>query len=188
MDARDTRAAISEFLFIHDNPEPVDLVLVAASPSISSVLPAIELYQAGLARKILISGNGTMADGRPEWVGYREFALAQGLAEADLYFERKATNTLENIIYSRGLIEHFAPGFGGIETIALCAKPFHMRRVMMTAQRHLPGHIRLIARPPSDPGDVARDNWWKTEIGRNRILKELGRISEYALRGDIGGF
>jgi len=188
MHNNDTRDAIGQFLFISDVVQSVDLTIVAASPTISSISPAIELYKAGLTPRIVISGAGTMVDGIVEWQGYRDYALAQGVAEADLLVEKCATNTMENLTLSAELVASTGEGWRNIQSVALCAKPFHMRRVLMTARQHLPEGLHLVVLPPQNSGDLSRETWWKSDFGRTRILEELGRISTYALRGDIGGF
>ncbi len=184
----ETRDAIGQFLFIADKVQPVDLAIVAASPSISSILPAIELYKSGLTPRIVISGAGTMTNGLPEWQAYRDHALAHGVDAADLLVESYATNTKENMVLSAKLVATSGKGWNNIRTVALCAKPFHMRRVVMTARQYLPEGLRLIALPPADAGDLSRETWWKSARGRTRVLEELGRISAYALKGDLGGF
>jgi len=185
MEAFETRAAISRFLFVSDAPEAVDLVFVFGSPTISTMAPAIALFRDGLAPKILISGKGRAETGEPEWSAYRAHALAAGVPEDALLIEPEASNTSENAAFGAALIERTL-GWDGIATIAVCAKPFHMRRALMTARRHFPAGIRLIARPPSGLGDVAADDWWQSDWGRQRVLEELGRISAYALKGDLG--
>lgn len=41
----ETRDAITKFLFLEDKPAPVDLCFILGSPSISSIVPAVHLYQ-----------------------------------------------------------------------------------------------------------------------------------------------
>lgn len=181
----ETRQAISRFLFVSDPPAPADLVFVAASPSLSSIKPAISLYKSGLAPLILISGAGRMPDGRPEWEAYTAYAEDNGVPASALLTERVARNTLENFRFGAAMIAARPGGWSGITTVALCAKPFHMRRVVMTARQQLPQGLNLLACPPADSTDLTRDNWWMTERGRKRVLSELARIGEYALNGDI---
>lgn len=182
----ETREAISKFLFVSDAPGPADLVFVAASPSLSSIKPAVSLYKSGLVPLILISGAGRMPDGRPEWEAYAAYAKENGVPASALLTERMARNTLENFRFGAELIAARPGGWSGITTVALCAKPFHMRRVVMTARQHLPRGLNLLACPPAESTDLNRENWWMTERGRKRILSELTRIGDYALNGDIG--
>ena len=185
MDLYDSRAGISAFLFKKCPPEAVDLAFVLCSPSVSSLQPALALYKAGLTRRILISGNGTAVDGSPEWAFYREHALAAGIPESALLLEKDARNTAENAAFGAALIERDL-GWDTVRSLAICAKPFHMRRAIMTVRRHVPADVRLIAQPPNDPGDLSADTWWQSAKGRRRVFAELAKIGDYALKGDLG--
>lgn len=185
MDLYDSRNAISAFLFKKCPPEPVDLAFVFCSPSVSSLHPAIALYRSGLTRTLLISGAGTAVDGSAEWSFYRDHALRAGVAESALLLEKNARNTAENAAFGAALIGTEL-GWAKIRSLAVCAKPFHMRRALMTLRRHVPPEVRLVAQPPDDPGDLSAETWWQTAQGRRRIFTELGKIGEYALKGDLG--
>ena len=185
MDLYDSRRAISDFLFVKSQPEQVDLAFVFCSPTISSIHPAISLYKAGLAPRILISGGSPSIDGTPEWSLYRAHALASGVSEEALLLEKAASNTAENAALGAALISSEL-GWESIRSLAVCAKPFHMRRAIMTLRKHIPEDVMLIAQPPDDPGDISAETWWQTARGRKRIYTELGKISDYALKGDLG--
>lgn len=182
-----TRDAITQFLFLKDEPAPVDLCFVLGSPSISSILPAIYLYQQGLAPKILISGHGPQADCIPEWQVYRDYAIAQGVPASAILVEKQASNTLENFTFSKEVIDQEI-GWENLSKIALVAKPFHMRRVLMTASRQWPGHIHYNMQPSNAPDDPPAETWWQTPSGRNFVLAELKAIGTYGLADHIGGF
>ncbi len=185
MHAYDSRIAISQFLFVNDPPEAVDIAFVCCSPTVSSLAPALSLYASGLTSRILVSGAGLMTDQGVEWQAYRDHAIAAGVPETSLLLEKEARNTAENATFGAALIEAEL-GWDTVNTVAICAKPFHMRRAVMTLRKHFPQHVRLIAQPPNDPGDLSAETWWQTEWGRQRVLGELGKISEYALKGDLG--
>ena len=180
----DSLKAISQFLFVCDNPEPVDLAFVLGSPTMDSIYPALDMFHAGLTQKIVISGAGKSTSGQPEWELYRDHALAAGIPSEALLLEKLALNTQQNFELGSNLIMQ-ALGWGNIKSVALCAKPFHMRRVLMTARRYFPKNVRIIACPPNDPMNLSALNWAETPIGRVRILEELGKISRYALQGDF---
>jgi uncharacterized SAM-binding protein YcdF (DUF218 family) len=185
MHAFDSRIAISQFLFVNDPPEVVDVAFVYCSPTVSSLAPALSLYQSGLTSRLLISGAGIATTGEVEWSLYRDHVLAAGVPETSVLLEKEARNTSENAAFGAALIAAEL-GWDKVKTVAVCAKPFHMRRALMTLRKHFPEHVRLIAQPPSDPGDLSAETWWQTEWGRQRVLGELGKISEYALKGDLG--
>jgi uncharacterized SAM-binding protein YcdF (DUF218 family) len=183
--AYDSRMAISRFLFVNDPPEAVDIAFVCCSPTVSSLAPAISLYKSGLTSRLLISGAGVTKNDVVEWQLYRDHALASGVPESSLLVEKAARNTGENAAFGASLIEAEL-GWDKVNAVAVCAKPFHMRRAIMTLRKHFPAHVRLVAQPPNDPGDLSAETWWQTEWGRQRVLSELGKISEYALKGDLG--
>lgn len=183
----DSRKAITQFLFLEDEPRQVDLSFVLGSPSISSIVPAVNLYQSGMTKKIVISGHGPRPNSLPEWKIYQDYAIAHGVLEQDILVETKATNTLENFVFSFDLIEEKI-GWGAIKTVALSAKPFHMRRALMTARQHWPSHISYVMRPSNAPDDPPASTWWQTEGGRQFVLGELRAIGTYGLAGDLGDF
>lgn len=187
IDLKDTREAITQFLFLKDEPAPVDLCFVLGSPSISSILPAIDLYQRGFTHKILISGHGPQLDSIPEWQVYKEYALANGVPESAILVEKQASNTLENFTFSKAIIEQEL-GWENLSKIALVAKPFHMRRVLMTASRQWPSHLQYSMQPSNAPDDPPAETWWQTPSGRNFVLAELKAIGTYGLADHIGGF
>jgi len=132
---KDSLNAISLILFVCDSPDPVDLAFVLGSPTVNSIYPALDMFHAGLTQKIVISGAGKSTSGQPEWELYRDHALAAGIPSEALLLEKLALNTQENFELGSNLIMQ-ALGWGNIKSVALCAKPFHMRRVLMTARRY----------------------------------------------------
>ncbi len=183
----ESREAITRFLFIADQPEPVDLCFVLGSPSISSIVPAVEMFARGFAPKLLISGRGPSPDNVPEWRTYRDYAIANGVPASAIFVEENATNTRENFLLSVPIVEA-AIGWRNIRAVAIAGKPFHMRRALMTARVHWPAHLRFVMLPSSAPDDPPASTWWETEAGRGYVLSELRAIGTYALAGDVGGF
>jgi hypothetical protein len=180
----ETRDAITRLIFMSHAPARVDLALVLGSPSISNILPAIALYLNGMTGQILITGHGPSPDGAPEWRVYRDHALAAGVPEAAILIEPEARNTRENFALSARLIERDI-GWSTIGSLAICSKPLHTRRALMTARRHFPRHIALLMIPPAHPDDIQASDWWRTPHGRERVMGEMRRIGEYAMKGDL---
>jgi len=176
--------AITDLIFVRHAPRHVDLALVLGSPTVSSMDPAVALYRGGLVRRIVISGLGRHRDGPPEWQMLRDYGLEQGIAAGDMLIEPEATNTLENIRLSAPLIEREI-GWSAVSTLAICCKPLHTRRAMMTARTHLPSHVEIVMLSPCDPRDIQPESWWTNDVARDRVLLEMKRIADYTLKGDI---
>ncbi len=178
-----TRKAITRFLFIRDDPRPVDAVMVLGSSTIANMHPAVELYRAGLAPRMVITGHGPTGEEEPEWRSYLAYALEQGVPESAMLIERDARNTADNFRLSAELIG-LEWGWESIGSMAVVSRPFHARRARMTARRFFPEKVELVMLSPDD--GVQAHDWWKSVYGRYRVLDELRRIGEYALKGDLG--
>lgn len=180
-----TRAAITQLLFMNDEPRPVDLCVVLGNPSKTTVDPAIELYLRGWTKRILITGHGRGGATDPsECALFAERAKRGGVPEAALLLEREATNTLENMRNSERLIAQEI-GWHTLRTVAIVTKPYHQRRAHMTAKRWWPEHVELVMVPSRGPDDLQAHDWWLHESGRTRVLAEVARIAAYAQKGDI---
>jgi hypothetical protein len=179
-----SRHDISQFLFARNTPEAVDLAFVMGCPNVNSLFPALTLFKTGLTRRILISGSGKTAGGKLEWELYRDVALAEGVPAEALFLEPEARNTLENLTFGARIIERDI-GWSNVQSIGLCAKPFHMRRVLMTARKVIPSGIRLLALPADHPENLSAETWSNSEHGIARVMVELGKISRYGLQGDF---
>lgn len=183
----ESRRAITQFLFVEDPPEPVDLCFVLGCPTATNMDPAIALHIRGWAPLIMISGHGPVPQLVPEAILFKDYALARGIPQAAIMIETKATNTLENFTFSASIIEREI-GWKHIRCVALVSKPYHARRALMTARRHWPTHLRFIMQPSLRPDDLPAETWWHTEGGRAHVLRELIAIGTYAQKGDIGDF
>lgn len=182
-----SRAAITDFLFLEDLPEPVDLCFVLGCPTPTNMDPAIAMHVGGFAPRILVSGHGPAPQPVPEAVIFRDYAVARGIDPAAILLETEATNTRDNFAFSAPIIEARI-GWARIRSVALVCKPYHARRALMTARRHWPAPLRLILRPSQEPDDVRAEDWWQTEVGRAHVLRELCAIGTYAAQDDLAGF
>ncbi|HEX8679628.1 MAG TPA: YdcF family protein [Chthoniobacterales bacterium] len=183
----ESRDAITSFLFIEDEPMPVDLCFVLGCPTPTNMDRAIEMYRKRFTPKILISGYGRELSELPECELFRRNALHHGIPASALIIEEKATNTYENFAFSRPIIDAKL-GWNKIARVAIVTKPFHMRRAIMTARAQWPRHLEFLALPSREPDDVPADSWWQTEAGRNYVFAELRAIGTYAASGHLGGF
>ncbi len=179
----DSISRITELIFIASPPRAVDIVLVLGSPNPTASYPAVEMFHAGLTKWVAVTGQGRGGD-IPEWQIHRDTLVAKGVPMDRILIEPHATNTLENFTLSARLIEARI-GWSGIDALAVCCKPLHARRALLTARTHLPAGLSISVHCPNDPLDIQADTWWQSPIGRMRVMGELRRIGEYAQKGDI---
>jgi len=186
-DGLESRAAITEFLFIENPPQNIDLCFVLGCPTPTNMDAAISLYERGLTSLIMISGHGPAPQAIPEAVQFRDYAIKRGIPEAAILLETESTNTLENFVFSAPIIAQHI-GWSNVQSIAIVSKPYHARRALMTARRHWPAHLHLVMQPSLQADDILASNWWQTESGQAYVMRELIAIGTYAQKGDIGGY
>jgi uncharacterized SAM-binding protein YcdF (DUF218 family) len=182
-----TREAITQLLFVRDEPAPVELAVVLGSKYPTTMDPAIKLYKRGWAPKILITGHGPREDQDKEALLFGNYALEQGVRQEDLLLETEARNTMENMVLSLPVAEA-AVGWASIRRVSITCKPFHARRALMTARAHWPEKLEFLMLPSEDPRDIQPGNWWQVEDSRRRVMDEVRRIGEYAVRGHLGDY
>ena len=180
--------AVTEFIFVEDAPEKADVILVPGSRKIENAIRAAELYKAGYAPYVLPSGRYSTTYGRfkgvperyaadypdeyeTEWAFFRAVLMKHGVPESAILREDRATYTWENAQFSRDVLQ----GAGlPCATAILCCHAFHARRALLYYQAAMP-QTRFVACPAETPG-YTRDDWFRTEKGRARVLGEVQRL------------
>ena len=180
--------AVTDFIFVEDAPEKADVIFVPGSRKIENCLRAADLYKAGYAPYVLPSGRYTISRGyflpleeplrseypgehETEWAFFRAVLMKHGVPDEAILREDQSTYTWENAQFARAVLKN-----AGIpcKTAILCCHAFHARRALLYYQAAMP-ETRFIVCPASMPG-YARDEWYKSEKGRARVLGELARL------------
>lgn len=179
-----TIQAISNFLFLPANPEKAELIFVFGHSYLSTMNEVKVLYDKKYSNRILITGHskGKLKDIEAD--RFFERGVELGIPKKTFLLEREATNSKENILFSKPIIEKEI-GFKKIKTILFVCKSFHTRRVLMTAKKFLPPNIKFCFYPVIDERNIKKDNWWKNDVAKTRVLEEVRRIGEYTLSGDL---
>jgi uncharacterized SAM-binding protein YcdF (DUF218 family) len=162
---------------------PADCILVLGSHDPRVAERGAELFLAGLAPLVLFSGNeGSLTRGkwgRPEAEVFAEVALARGVPPERILMEKEATNTGENVAFSRRLLA--ARGLLPRRAIAV-QKPYMERRTWATFQKRWPELELLVTSPP-----LSFEDYPNAEISRDDVIHimvgDLQRILVYGANG-----
>lgn len=172
-----------EYLAVADAPARADVIFVFGSQAFAVPARAAELYRAGHAPVVLVSGRyGRMTRAvfdRPEALVFRDRLVRGGVPPAAIVTETEAGNTLENVIF--GLRALRREGVA-VDSALLVGKPFVMRRCAATFARHAP-NVGVRCCPPQT--DLMRSIDRAPPAFAARLAAELDRLERYGAAGDI---
>ncbi len=186
---------ISEFIFVADLPRKSDAIFLPGGSHPEQPEYAAKLYKEGYAEYLVPSGGVSVK--MEKWRGVRSKAdiydgeyhsdcefftdvlLKNGVPASAIIAEDKAGHTRDNAFFSRKAVD-----LAGIEvrSALIVCKAFHARRCLMLYQMAFP-HTELRV-CPVHCYNITKDNWYKSEIGTDRVLGELARCGSQ-FNGDI---
>ena len=174
---------IWDYHHLHHRLEKADLILALGSNDIRVAHHAADLWLAGLAPQLMMSGgSGKLTEkifDRPEAVLFAELARERGVPEEALLTEPESTNTGENILFSRRRLAEL-----GLEPrrIILVQKPYMERRAYATFRRFWPEIDPLVSSPPISFADYPTPQLPR-DLVINLMIGDLQRIRHYPARG-----
>ena len=135
---------------------------------------ASEVYKAGLAPHLVFSTGYLYSF--PEAESMRSLAMQQGVPADAIVLERRATDTHQNVVFTRDLLrEH------GWRSVLLVSSPYHMRRAVLAWRKEAP-EVRVTPTPP--PRSQFYDHTRGASLEQLRgIAHEYAAIAVYWLRG-----
>jgi vancomycin permeability regulator SanA len=142
----------------------------------------VELFKAGFAPKLLVTGGGVLAGYRPEARRMADIALKTGISAADLLVEDRSANTFENVQFTCELLQRHGL-LEKLKTVLLVSSEWHMQRVRLTARKFMPAKIRFLCCPTLD--GCNRRNWTNSEVCRSEVENEAVLIETFLETGAL---
>lgn len=184
-DSRLTELAqlIWDYHHLHHRLEKVDLILTLGSNDTRVALHAADLWLAGFAPKLMMSGgSGKLTEklfDRPEALLFADLARERGVPEEALITEPASTNTGENIVFSRRRLEEL-----GLQpqSVMLVQKPYMERRSYATFRKFWPEIDPIVSSPPISFADYPTPQQPR-DLVINLMIGDLQRIRHYPARG-----
>ncbi|MEV4820661.1 YdcF family protein [Micromonospora sp. NPDC049274] len=182
----EVRADVETLWRYHDmrhELRPCDVGIGLGSHDLGVAVIATRLFQAGLFPWIVFTGANAPTTverfPRGEAVHYREYAVEQGVPPEAILVEPRATNTAENLEFSRALLaERQIP----VKSVLIMSRPYQQRRAYATCRLMWPEVDVVCASNPLELDDYVRS------IGDPRrvvdmLVGDTQRIEVYAERG-----
>ena len=187
MDFLEPLQVIWDYLGMHQTPEQADVIVGFGNFNTNIARRAAELYRQGLAPVVLFTGGlGRNTEGllpEPEAVRFARVAMECGVPEKAILLEPESTNTAENILFTRRLLEE-----RGIphERILGVHQPFMERRITAAMGVYWPEQAFRVTSPQVSISDYLEDAE-KQGVTENAAVSVIGgdfqRMDLYAKKG-----
>lgn len=190
---------LGKFIFVADQPERADAIMVVGSSDPAAAELAADLWKRNYASYVLIGGGVSIKSGkfpgpktkqdiytedyRTEFEFYRDVLMRNGVPEKVILGEDRSGFTRENARFAAQILKERGLA---IDRALLVCKGFHARRCLMFYQSEMPWvEFRVI---PYAGFSVTRENWFLSEYGIMRVIGELRRCGEQLTKEDIAHF
>lgn len=178
--------AITEFIFVQNSPSPSDIIFVPGGVYGEVALHAAELYHRKLAPLILVSGKYSILTDRftgavspapftrnpytceSDFLG--DILLQNGVPEAAIIYERRASYTYENAKFSKTLVNEQDIH---VHSAILSCQAYHARRCLLYYQEQFPDTDFYVS--PVETRGINRNSWHSSPEQIDIVLQELER-------------
>ncbi|MBI3687506.1 MAG: YdcF family protein [Actinobacteria bacterium] len=164
-------------------PVPCSVAIGLGSHDLGVATAAARLYAAGLFPLLVFSGANSATSAprfpRGEAVHYREHALALGVPAEAILIEPQATNTGQNIAYTRQILRT-----QGVEvsSVMLISKPYMQRRSYATTRKLWPDVDVVCASEDLSLEEYVR-SIGDEKLVVDMLVGDLQRVMEYPRLG-----
>ncbi len=160
---------------------PCDVGVGLGSHDLGVADHVVELYGGGWFPLVVFTGANAPTTverfPRGEAVHYREHAIGRGVPDAAIVVEPKATNTAENIEFTRRALADRE-----IESLLLVSKPYQQRRAFATAKKIWP-EVDIVCSSQRTPLDDYVRAIGDADRVIDMLVGDTQRITLYAERG-----
>lgn len=162
---------------------PCSAAITLGSLDLGVATTTAELYRAGMFPVVVFTGDTSAATlkrfPRGEANHYREHALSLGVPDEAILLEPRATNTGQNIDFSREALEN-----AGVEvtTVLLISMPYMQRRAYATCRKLWPEVTPVCVSQP-----LSFEEYVKTHDDEKQLIDmlmgDMQRVMDYPKRG-----
>lgn len=169
----------------HETPfdQPADVAIVMGSiprKALPRIQKAAQLYHLGLVKKLILTGR-PQVEGLTEARWLRQKALEMGIEDVDLILEEQATNSKENMLFCKPIIEQ-----NRFQSVIIIQQEFSQIRGHLTAKKAFAAlPVILISQPASSAPYWNHSTWMFHRIGWRYTWMTVSRLVKYRLKGDL---
>ncbi|MFJ5607813.1 YdcF family protein [Streptomyces sp. NPDC093221] len=163
--------------------KPCSAAITLGSLDLGVATTAAGLYRAGMFPTVVFTGDTSAATQarfpRGEATHYREHALSLGVPDEAILLEPKATNTGQNIGFSREVLENAGIP---VTTLLLISMPYMQRRAYATCRKVWPEVEPVCVSQPLPYDEYVRTHDDEKQL-IDMLMGDMERVMEYPKRG-----
>ena len=176
-----------DYLGLHQQPRKADCIVGFGNFNVNIAKRAAELYHQGYADRILFTGGlgrntlGMLPE--PESVRFARVAMECGVPEDAIIKEDKSTNTKENIVFTKAMLEDLGLPHGHLLGVH---QPFMARRIRAAFGVYWPEVKFTVTSPQVSIPDYLADavkQGVTEEAAISVIVGDFQRMDLYAQKG-----
>jgi uncharacterized SAM-binding protein YcdF (DUF218 family) len=172
---------IWDYMLMHQKLEKADVIFILGSNDLRVADRAVEIFKEGWGPFIVCSGGNGKASSfnRPEAEMFAERASALGVPDNKIILEPNSTNTGENVLFTKKLLQD--KGFIPKKIIAI-QKPHMERRTFATIKKQW-SEVEVVVTSPQISYEEYSPNLDFKNRFINTMVGDLLRIEEYPKLG-----
>lgn len=169
------------YMLLHQELKPMDAIFVLGSNDTRVAERAAELYKQNYASVVIFSGGNGKGSTlpQPEAEVFAQVAIVCGVPEEKIIKEPVATNTGENILFVKRLLQEKGLQY---KSFILVQKPFMERRTYATFKKQWPEAECIVTSPQLSYEEYMSDADLKKR-SIETMVGDLQRIREYPAKG-----
>lgn len=122
-----------------DEAQKADVIIVLGAATYEGELSAVYrerlnhgilLYRSGYSDKIIVTGAVAKGNTISDAQAAKSYVIENGIPEKDVILEESSTVTLENMEYSKAIMDEYK-----MKTAIIVSDPLHMKRSMLLAKK-----------------------------------------------------
>ena len=178
---------IWDYMHMNMEPEKTDCIVGFGNYNDDIALRAAELYHQGYAPKVLFTGglgrNTIDLWKETEADRFARVAMDAGVPKEDIIIENQATNTKDNILFTKAMFEKLGMK---VDSFIGVHKPFMERRIYAAMKVYWP-EMKMIITSPQLTLEEYLANSTKTGLTEEKVIDvivgDFQRIKVYAEKG-----
>lgn len=178
---------IWDYMHMNMEPEKADCIVGFGNYNDDIALRAAELYHQGYAPKVLFTGglgrNTIDLWKETEADRFARVAMDAGVPKEDIIIENQATNTKDNILFTKAMFEKLGMK---VDSFIGVHKPFMERRIYAAMKVYWP-EMKMIITSPQLTLEEYLANSTKTGLTEEKVIDvivgDFQRIKVYAEKG-----